>query len=116
MADCCPIDTPSDLTYKLSKDMSPHTDAEHELMKKIPYHEIVGGLLYLVVNTQPDIAYAISEVSKYCQDPGLDHWKAVKRILQYLKGTVDYGLILGGGNLELIGYTDADWARDIDSQ
>ena len=96
--------------------MCPQTEAERKLMQKIPYRKVVGGLLYLVVNTWPDIAYAVSEVSKYCQDPGLRHWKAVKRILRYLKGTADYGILLGGDNLKLIGYTDADWAGDVDSR
>ena len=95
--------------------MCPQTEAEHEIMQKIPYHEVVGSLLYLVVNTRPDIAYAVSEVSKYCQVPGLGHWKAVKQILWYLKGTADYGILLGGDDLKLIGYTDADWAGDVDS-
>ncbi|GKF73572.1 hypothetical protein Tco_0219904, partial [Tanacetum coccineum] len=50
-----------------------------------------GSLMYLMVYTRSDIAYAISIVSRYLMNPGKNHWEAVKWILNYLKGTADVG-------------------------
>jgi hypothetical protein len=100
----------------LSKSQSPSTNEDINYMRTIPYREAVGSLMYLMVCTRPDIAMAVSEVSKFLANPGRAHWTAVKRILRYLKGTKSLKLILGGvDNLILTGYTDADYARDVDS-
>ena len=51
-----------------------------------------------------------------CNPPGKSHWTAVKQILRYLKETIDHGVVLGGNSeLKLQGFTDADWASDVDS-
>uniref|UniRef100_A0A2N9GE70 CCHC-type domain-containing protein n=1 Tax=Fagus sylvatica TaxID=28930 RepID=A0A2N9GE70_FAGSY len=55
-------------------------------------------------------------VNKFQSNPGLAHWKAVKRILRYLKGTMDYVLCYQGSDLRLIGYSDADWGSDLDER
>ena len=73
--------------------------------------------MYLAVSTRPDIAKAVSNVSKFLHCPGILHWQAVKRILRYLKGTIDFKLRLGGrAPLRLEAYTDADWGGDLDSR
>jgi len=60
---------------------------------------------------------ATSFVSRYVSNPGLEHWTAVKRILRYLKGTEDLGLVLGGStSVSLHGYSDADWGGDRDTR
>ena len=75
------------------------------------------AVLYLSTKTRPDIAYAIyaiSSVARYCAKPTRDHWTAVKRILRYLKGTYNYGLLYRKDSpAELTGYSDADWAGDV---
>jgi hypothetical protein len=76
----------------------------------------VGGLLYAVTSTRPDIAAAVNQVCRFMQDPGKPHWEAVKRILRYLKGTTENGLLLGGDSTDLAGYADADWAGDVDKR
>nr|GEZ52046.1 retrovirus-related Pol polyprotein from transposon TNT 1-94 [Tanacetum cinerariifolium] len=55
-------------------------------MRKVSYANAVGSLLYLMVCTRPDIAYAVSVVSRYLANPGKSHWEAVKWILKYLRG------------------------------
>jgi hypothetical protein len=85
-------------------------------MKKVPYRSIVGSLLHLVVNTRPDIAYAVSQVCRYSSNPGIAHWNAVKQILRYLKGTSKYGIKLFGSPLQFLAYSDSDWAGDIDTR
>lgn len=68
--------------------------------------------------TRPDITFAISNVSKFNNQPGRSHWNAVKRIFRYLKKTSDYKLTFGanGENNDIHGYCDADWASDIDDR
>ena len=56
------------------------------------YRSIVGGLRYLV-HTRPDIAFAVGYVSRFMEDPREDHWAAVKRLLRYVMGTVNHGII-----------------------
>ena len=56
------------------------------------YQSIVGGLRYLV-HTRPDIAFVVGYVSRFMEDPREDHWVAVKRLLCYVKGAVDQGIV-----------------------
>lgn len=117
MEGCKPKSTPADPHTQLSKEMSPTTDEEAEEMKKVPYREAVGSLLYLATTTRPDIAYAVGQVSQFCQNPGKAHWSGVKRILAYLSGTQKHGLRFGAGQEPLItGFSDADFARDMDQR
>ncbi len=77
-------------------------------MKKVPYREAVGSLLYLARTTRPDIAFAVGQVSQYCQNPGNGHWSAVKRIISYLAGTPYNGQRFKKEDRQsVIGYSDA---------
>ena len=116
MTECKPIGCPIARGSKLTKSMSPTTAEEIKEMEKVPYRSAVGSLIYLVTGTRPDLAVATGEVAKYCNNPGLQHWAAVKRILRYLKGTVNLGLLFNPKNSTLVGYSDADWAGDLDSR
>ncbi|XP_052197210.1 secreted RxLR effector protein 161-like [Diospyros lotus] len=63
--------------------------------------------------TRPDIVYGVSLLSRYMETPRESHWQVAKRILRYIKGTLSFGLQYAyGEKLELIGYSDSDWARD----
>ena len=86
-------------------------------MAGVPYREAIGSLMYLMVSTRPDLAAAVGILSRFLNDPGEEHWKAVKRVFRYLKGTEGMGLVyrkVQGVTLE--GYTDSDWAGDVDSR
>jgi hypothetical protein len=109
---------PADPHHKLSKDQCPKTSDERNLMANIPYKSIVGRLLYLCITARPDITPAVSQVAKFCEDPGVAHWDAVKRIVLYLHGTRNYRLQLGGmdPNFEVSSFADADWAGDLDNR
>jgi len=87
-----PCETPSNPTIVLSRDMSPKTPQEKGETSKYPYREAVGTLLWLSLGTRPDISYAVSQVAKFNDCYGEEHWNAVKRIFRYLKGTVKLGL------------------------
>ena len=62
-------------------------------MSKYPYQELIGKLLYLTIATWPNIAYIISVLCCFIENPGMDHWIAVKQVLQYLKGTVKMQMV-----------------------
>ena len=99
----------------LSKEQSPKTLEEKELMSKKPYASAVGSLMYAMLCTRPNICYAVGVVSRYQSDPGVEHWTAVKHILKYLKRTRDYMLVYSSGSLKTLGYTNSDFQGDIDS-
>jgi hypothetical protein len=85
-------------------------------MKNIPYASAVGSLMYAQVYTRPDIAFAVGMLERYQSDPGLDHWRAAKKVMRYLQGTKDYMLMYRQiDNLEVIGYSDFDFVGCIDS-
>ena len=113
MIECHPNLVPADPNSRLENFAIPKTEEEILKMKNVPYRQAVGGLLYVMVMSRPDIAYAVGQVAKYCQNPGPAHWNAVKRILSYLAGTANYGLCYNSDEKNTaIGYTDADNAGD----
>lgn len=82
-----------------------------------PYRALVGGLMYLAVCTRPDISQSVGALARYMSEPRKPHWEAAKGVLRYLRGTSDYGLLYGGSVQEgLVGYTDADYAGDLDTR
>ncbi|KAL6321490.1 hypothetical protein AAG906_018459 [Vitis piasezkii] len=73
------------------------------------YRGMIGSLLYLTAS-RPDIMYSVCLCARFQSCPKESHLSAVKRILRYLKGTMDIGLWYPkGDNFELIGYSDADF-------
>jgi hypothetical protein len=79
-------------------------------MKKVPYREAIGSLMYAAVATRPDISFAVSALLQFLENPGQLHWEAVKRVLRYLSGTKDHALTYGNERHELLGFTDTDRA------
>jgi hypothetical protein len=80
-------------------------------MKDKPYISAVGSLLYLATSTRPDISYAVGVLSHFTSNPGPAHWKTVKHLFHYLKGTADLHLVYApdaSGKLFIL-YTDADY-------
>jgi hypothetical protein len=116
MQDCKPIDTLVGKGDSLSSEMCPKTQAEMENMARVPYANAIGNLMYAMLCTRTDICFAVRLVSRFQSNSGPTHWKAVKRILQYLRGTADYMLCYQGKDLHLRGYSDADWAGDLDER
>jgi len=85
--------TPMAVQVYLVRSMCPMSAEEIAYMKNIPYRQAVGCLLWLAMGTRPDIAYAVSQVARFCENPGREHWEAVQRIFRYLAGTLDLGLV-----------------------
>ncbi|KAG6509927.1 hypothetical protein ZIOFF_027935 [Zingiber officinale] len=104
------INTPVECGVKLSK---------HDKEEKVDptfFKSLVGSLRYLTC-TRPDILYAVGLVSRYMEDPTTTHLKIAKRILRYIKGMIDFGLLYSTSNhFKLEGYSDSDWGGDIDDR
>lgn len=80
---------------------------------KYYYPSLIGGLMYLANNTRPDISFATSLLSRYLNDPCYRHWKAALKILRYLKGTIDYGLLYRKSSRNsIVGYSDASYQSE----
>ncbi|CAJ2642451.1 unnamed protein product [Trifolium pratense] len=113
MENCKPIGSPMVSSYKLSKF---GTDV---MTNPTLYRSTVGTLQYATL-TRPDISYSVNKVCQFMAHPLESHWKAVKRILRYLKGTLNYGLLLqpspSSPPFSLRAYSDADWATDQDDR
>lgn len=116
MDDCNPVVTPMDLNQKISSKLCPKTNIEQQQMKEIPYREAIGCLLFAAQITRRDISYAVNVLSRYIVNPGKAHWAALKRVLRYLKGTINKKLVYGTKPTILEGFCDADWASDVDER
>ena len=110
------VSSPLASHFKLSSRHSPSTDKEKEDMRRVSYASAVESLMYVMVCTRPDIAYAVGVVSRFLSNPGRQHWEAVKWIMRYLRGTSKLKLTFGSGKPVLIGYTDSDMAGDVDNR
>ena len=111
MKGCNPSHVPMENRLRLSK------NDKSLLVDKTKYRSVISSLRYLV-NTRPDIAFAVGIVSRFMEDPRARHWAAVKQILRYLAGTVNYGCVykLGTTETKLLGYSDSDLAGDVDDR
>ena len=83
------ISTPADTHMPLQESLG---EDDLTLSSSIPYREVVGCLMYAMVLTRPDIAFAISRVAKFTSKPRNSYWTAVKRIFRYLSGTLNMGI------------------------
>ena len=79
------------------------------------YHQVVGALQYCII-TRPNMAYSVNQLCQFMHSPTSLHWIAARRVLRYLKGSVDHGLSYHRGSLNLESFCDSDWARDLDSK
>ena len=99
-----PVSTPMDAGFKCEPTDATMTPSL--LVKK--YQQTVGSLLWLAMNVRPDITLAVSVLSKYMANPREKHWNAAKRIMRYLNGTKDHGLLIKSvhDEKELISYVN----------
>lgn len=118
MSDCKPVQTPLPPKLVLSHSMSPSTQEEKDLMSEVPYLSAVGSLQYLAIMTRPDIAHSVSYLARFNSNPGPEHWKALKHLFRYLKGTADHKLTYKGdlsSNELFLTYTDASHGDCVDT-
>jgi hypothetical protein len=116
MQDCKPAATALDASMKLKKNVGELAIEERKIMEQVPYRQAVGSLQYLVQGTRPDIAFAVSKFGQYTENPGVQHWGALKHVLRYLKRTMNMELTISKDDLKLEAYCDSDWASCIDER
>ncbi|CAL1390263.1 unnamed protein product [Linum trigynum] len=110
LQECKPTTTPMEANVKLNSQEG--KDLEDVTM----YRQLVGSLIYLTL-TRPDISYAVGVVSCFMQNPKKVHLEIIKRVLRYVKGTIDHGIIYKKGvECKLKGYCDDDYAGDLDTR
>ena len=114
MSDAKAVSTPLASRFLLSKDQSPKTEEEEGFMAKVPYASAIRSLMYAMVCTRPDIAYAMGSVSRFMTNPEKQHQEAVKWIIRYLRGTIDQCLCFRKGELRLQGFADGDFTGEVD--
>jgi hypothetical protein len=110
MTDCNPVNTPIDAGSKLSI-------SDGDLLDNPTlYRSLTGALQYLTL-TRPDIAYAVHQACLFMHAPRSSHLNLVKRIIRYIKGSLDFGThIVPSSPSSLIAYSDADWAGCPDTR
>lgn len=112
MDECNSVSTPIDVNVKMD------SYAESNKCNVKEYQELMGRLMFLSVNTRPDIAYTLSYLSQYNNDAREIHMRGLKRVLRYLRRTIDYRLCFGGKNIEnrIDCETDGSWDATIDAK
>ena len=98
----------------LSRSMSPKTLEERANINRISYTSAIRSIMYAMLYTRLNIVHALSVMSRYQVDPGLEHKKVVKYILKYLRRTNDLLLVYGGSSLRVEGYMDSSFQSDVD--
>jgi len=97
MESCNSVSTPIETSIKLSK------EGDDRVIEPTLYKSLVGSLRYLTI-TRPDIVYGVGLVSRYMEKPMQTHWLTAKRILRYIKGTMNLGLLYAyGDEAKLVG-------------
>jgi len=108
IVDCNPVTTLMELDFKkLSGSV-----AGPVLRNATEYHQLVKALMFLV-NSRPDICFAVNTLSQHMVEPHHTHWIGAKNLLRYLHGTITHGFRYTAGDVRLLGYTDVDWAGSV---
>ncbi|KAJ6843584.1 uncharacterized protein M6B38_297015 [Iris pallida] len=103
------IDTPNRSDQKLEPNSK-------ERVRQLEYASIIGSLMYATTATRPDIAFVVGMLSRFTSNPDVEHWKAVKRVMRYLKKTQTYALFYSGDPSVVEGFSDASWCSDMESE
>lgn len=104
MSQCKPVKTPACTDNILQ--------ADSHAFDPTSFREIVGALLFLSTRTRPDISIAVGMSARNVSKPNLQHMRAAKRVLRYLRGTSNFVLHLSPKPGDLVAYADADWGGD----
>ena len=102
-----PAPTPYDPSVLLRKN-------QRIVRDQLRYSQIISSLMYLASATRPGISFAVSKLSRFVSNLGDHHWRALERVLRYLKGNMSYGIHYTRYPRVLEGYCDANWISDAD--
>ena len=104
---------PSDAVYLIARLKQELSNVDQTYVDNFPYRSLLGALLYLSMNTCPDIAYAVGLLSRFGSKPTLTTCHLMTYIMQYVRGTVSKGIPFSGSMFDMHIFTDADWVGDI---
>jgi hypothetical protein len=110
MINCNPCAVPMEAKLKLSK------EGDSPLVDPTEYRSLIGSLRYLL-HTRPELTFSVSYLSRFIKKPQQDHMAAIKHLLRYVAGTLEYGLFYprgSAGRFAVLGYNDSDMAGDSD--
>jgi hypothetical protein len=128
MSSCNNAPTPLPTGLKLSKHDCPEVNPTQPLLVdgKHTYASVVGAVMYAMLGTRPDLAYAIGLLTRFNSNPGQRHVGALKRVLRYLKASIDFQLTYGheasgssgssGPSISVFGHCDSDWGGSLDDR
>ena len=102
MFDITLMSTPMDQHVKLYRH-------DKEPVAQLAYSKVIGSLMYAMTYTRPNISFAVAKLSRFTSNPEPHHWKVVKRVLKYLKGTIDCSITYSGEPPILESYSVASW-------
>ncbi|GJS08040.1 zinc finger, CCHC-type containing protein [Tanacetum coccineum] len=105
--DCSPVSTPMDPLEKLMPNTGKPVD-------QLEYSRAIGCLMYSMMSTRPDIAYAVGRLRRVTSNPSRQHWHAITRVFKYLKGVMNYGLSYVRYPSVLEAYSDAGWINHVE--
>jgi hypothetical protein len=110
MEDCNPSKKPMEVNLKILKDNEP------KVVNELLYPRLVGGLIYLTT-TRPNITFAIGMLSRFLNCRRKTHRNATKRVLRYIKGTSQCGIVEEkNNNFMLKGFSNVDWIGDTEEK
>jgi len=117
MGNCKAISTPLAAHFRSSAEYCPQSETDIDRVSNVPYSSDVGSLMYTMVCTRLELSHAVSVVSRYMHNPENDHWKAVKWILRYVKGTVHKRLVFDRNKAamcDVTSFVDSYYVSDLD--
>lgn len=117
LTEITPRHTPLPVGIVLDDNMSPKTDSEKKEMGDKPYRPVLGSVMWGQLATCPDLSFAVSLLSRFQANPGIDHWKSLLHVIGYIKNTMDYGLTYSrDADLTPVAYVDADYGGCRDTR
>ena len=109
--------TPLPVGLVLDTNMCPQTDSDRQQMVDKPYRAILGSVMWGQLATRPDLSFAVSLLSRFQSNPGIDHWKALLHVVGYIKNTLDFGLTYHrDAELTPAGFVDSDYGGCRDTR
>uniref|UniRef100_A0A1J3I7B7 Retrovirus-related Pol polyprotein from transposon TNT 1-94 n=2 Tax=Noccaea caerulescens TaxID=107243 RepID=A0A1J3I7B7_NOCCA len=117
MTEAKPTITPLATHFRLKSLTKDERKEEAIHMEGTPYASAVGSLMYAMIGSRPDLAFAVGVISRFMSNPGRDHWTAVKWVLRYLRGaSQDCLTFTKNKDFSIEGFCDSDYATDLDKR
>jgi hypothetical protein len=101
-----------DLIGQEARDSTPISSDDQAFLDNFPYRSLLGAVLYLSMNTRPDVAYAVGVLSRFANKVTVVTCQLMVHLMQYLRGTMEKGIKFSGTKFDLHIFSDADWAGD----